>query len=87
VIAGIDVPNHYRDEKVVHPHPAQPNGFLIERAGVGDRHQDVALAIRSLTHNFGSATVAPFLASIEKAEGGGGEGHIVLRYTIGNTVT
>ena len=33
------------------------------RAGIGDRHQDLALAIRSLTYNLGSEAVAPFLAS------------------------
>ncbi|HYW30489.1 MAG TPA: phosphotransferase, partial [Gemmatimonas sp.] len=33
------------------------------RAGIGDRHQDVALAIRSLTYNWGPEAVAPFLAS------------------------
>ena len=31
------------------------------RAGIGDRHQDLALAIRSLTSNFGPDVVAPFL--------------------------
>lgn len=33
------------------------------RAGVGDRHQDLALAVRSLTGNFGLGTVAPFLSA------------------------
>ena len=33
------------------------------RAGIGDRHQDLALAIRSLTYNLGSEFVASFLAS------------------------
>ena len=33
------------------------------RAGIGDRHQDIALAIRSLTYNFDTAAVAPFLAT------------------------
>ena len=31
------------------------------RAGLGDRHQDLALAIRSLTYNIGSDVVSPFL--------------------------
>ena len=31
------------------------------RAGLADRHQDVALAVRSIVHNFGSDWVAPFL--------------------------
>jgi aminoglycoside 3'-phosphotransferase-2 len=31
------------------------------RAGMADRHQDLALAVRSITHNFGSRWVAPFL--------------------------
>lgn len=31
------------------------------RAGIGDRHQDLALAIRSLRYNLGPDTVAPFL--------------------------
>jgi aminoglycoside phosphotransferase len=31
------------------------------RAGVADRHQDLALAVRSIIHNFGSNWVAPFL--------------------------
>ena len=31
------------------------------RAGIGDRHQDLALAIRSLTYNFDADTIAPFL--------------------------
>jgi len=33
------------------------------RAGIGDRHQDLALAIRSLTYNLGPEAVTPFLAS------------------------
>jgi aminoglycoside 3'-phosphotransferase II len=33
------------------------------RAGIGDRHQDLALAIRSLTFNFGAHTVATFLSA------------------------
>jgi aminoglycoside phosphotransferase len=33
------------------------------RAGIGDRHQDLALAIRSLTGNFGPGAVAPFIAA------------------------
>ena len=33
------------------------------RAGVGDRHQDLALAIRSLTYNLGPASVSPFLSA------------------------
>lgn len=33
------------------------------RAGVGDRHQDLALAVRSLTANWGPETVAPFLTA------------------------
>ena len=32
-----------------------------ERAGLADRHQDVALAVRSIMHNFGSNYVVPFL--------------------------
>lgn len=35
------------------------------RAGIGDRHQDLALAVRSLTCNFGPDTVAPFLAGYD----------------------
>jgi len=31
------------------------------RAGIADRYQDVALAIRSITYNFGSEWVVPFL--------------------------
>ena len=31
------------------------------RAGLADRHQDLALAIRSITHHFGRGWVAPFL--------------------------
>ncbi len=31
------------------------------RAGIGDRHQDLALAMRSLTYNFDADTIAPFL--------------------------
>jgi aminoglycoside phosphotransferase len=31
------------------------------RAGLADRHQDLALALRSIIHNFGSNWVAPFL--------------------------
>lgn len=31
------------------------------RAGVGDRHQDLALAVRSLTFNLGLDTVTPFM--------------------------
>lgn len=31
------------------------------RAGIADRHQDVALAIRSITRNFGSEWTVPFL--------------------------
>jgi Aminoglycoside phosphotransferase len=31
------------------------------RAGVADRHQDLALAIRSITHNLGRGWVRPFL--------------------------
>jgi aminoglycoside 3'-phosphotransferase-2 len=30
------------------------------RAGIADRHQDLALAVRSILHNFGSPWVAPF---------------------------
>jgi aminoglycoside 3'-phosphotransferase-2 len=30
------------------------------RAGIADRHQDLALAVRSIVHNFGGAWVAPF---------------------------
>jgi len=33
------------------------------RAGVGDRHQDLALAMRSLAFNFGADTVATFLSA------------------------
>lgn len=33
------------------------------RAGIGDRHQDIALAIRSLRYNFGPETVRPFLSA------------------------
>jgi aminoglycoside phosphotransferase len=33
------------------------------RAGVGDRHQDLALAIRSLEYNFDADAVAPFLTA------------------------
>jgi aminoglycoside phosphotransferase len=33
------------------------------RAGVGDRYQDLALAMRSLTFNLGPETLAPFLAA------------------------
>ena len=33
------------------------------RAGLGDRHQDLALAIRSLIFNFGGDTVATFLSA------------------------
>jgi aminoglycoside 3'-phosphotransferase-2 len=35
------------------------------RAGVGDRHQDLALAVRSLTYNLGAGTVAPFLRAYD----------------------
>jgi aminoglycoside 3'-phosphotransferase II len=35
------------------------------RAGIGDRHQDLALAIRSLTYNLGPASVAPFLSAYD----------------------
>jgi aminoglycoside 3'-phosphotransferase II len=31
--------------------------------GVGDRHQDLALAMRSLAFNFGADTVATFLSA------------------------
>ena len=31
------------------------------RAGIGDRHQDLALAMRSLTYNLGPDAVSPFL--------------------------
>ena len=31
------------------------------RSGVADRHQDLALAIRSITYNLGSVWVKPFL--------------------------
>ncbi|MFN2567489.1 MAG: APH(3') family aminoglycoside O-phosphotransferase [Gemmatimonadaceae bacterium] len=31
------------------------------RAGIADRHQDLALAVRSIIHNFGGPWVAPFL--------------------------
>jgi aminoglycoside 3'-phosphotransferase II len=31
------------------------------RAGIADRHQDLALAVRSIIHNFGDVWVAPFL--------------------------
>jgi len=31
------------------------------RAGIADRYQDVALALRSITYNFGSEWVVPFL--------------------------
>jgi aminoglycoside phosphotransferase len=31
------------------------------RAGIADRHQDLALAVRSIVHNFGDACVRPFL--------------------------
>jgi aminoglycoside phosphotransferase len=31
------------------------------RAGIADRHQDLALAVRSIIHNFGDAWVAPFV--------------------------
>jgi aminoglycoside 3'-phosphotransferase-2 len=33
------------------------------RAGIGDRHQDLALAMRSLTYNLGADTIAPFLSA------------------------
>lgn len=64
------------DLVLVHGDFCLPNVFLAEeasgelrvaglidcgRAGVGDRHQDLALAIRSLVHNLGSDTVSPFL--------------------------
>lgn len=35
------------------------------RAGIGDRHQDLALAVRSLTANLGHETVAPFLSAYD----------------------
>lgn len=35
------------------------------RAGIGDRHQDLALAVRSLTYNLGPDTVAPFLSGYD----------------------
>lgn len=35
------------------------------RAGIGDRHQDLALAMRSLTDSLGPDTVAPFLSAYD----------------------
>ena len=37
------------------------------RAGVGDRHQDLALAMRSPTFNFGADTVGTFLSAYGSA--------------------
>ena len=36
------------------------------RAGIGDRHQDLALAVRSLSYNLGSNAVAPFLSAYDR---------------------
>ena len=33
------------------------------RAGIADRHQDIALAVRSIAYNFGDTWVVPFLES------------------------
>lgn len=33
------------------------------RAGIADRYQDIALAVRSIVYNFGDIWVAPFLES------------------------
>jgi aminoglycoside phosphotransferase len=35
------------------------------RAGIGDRHQDLALALRSLTSNFDADAIAPFLSAYD----------------------
>jgi len=70
------VPLH-EDLVLVHGDFCLPNVLLSEidgglqitglvdcgRAGIGDRHQDLALAIRSLIFNFGADTVATFLAA------------------------
>ena len=66
-----------RDRVLVHGDFCLPNVLLTQvgeelrmtglvdcgRAGIGDRHPDLALAIRSLTFNFDGNTVAPFLSA------------------------
>ncbi len=72
------VPSH-EDLVFVHGDFCLPNVFLTQsegglhvtglvdcdRAGIGDRHQDLALAVRSLTYNLGPDTVAPFLSAYD----------------------
>ena len=44
-------------------------GFVdVGRAGVADRHRDLALAARSIAYNLGDAWVAPFFAAYGLAE-------------------